>query len=437
MATKRKATTPTTEAIDRFSAQFDDLFSRRSARQALRQYLIGLLLPREHNKALTVLASLVPDAKRQALHHFLHDSPWEASTLNRRRLALWQARPDLAAHSQGVLIVDETGDRKRGRGIVLAAQQYIGKLGHTANGVVAVTSHWADGQRHIPLGVRAYYPASRLGQGKADPKFRTKPELAWELIAEARSQGIPFRVVVADCVYGENAKLEGRLFGAKVGYVLALRPNKGTWQLVEDESNPPAFTPAEAAQRVPIGRWQRLVRKDSHGKEIVRFVAELELGVAYGPTRPVRLIAATDDPKKLKADFTWYMATNLPLAEATPAQVYELYCLRDWIEHYYKPAKHELGWADYQVRSAEAIERHWHLVMLAYTFSLLAGTKPTIESEANASLEPSGGETSSGTDRLERSSASGASLALSLGEAQPLLERLVESTSTSRVGCSP
>ena len=274
---------------------------------------------------------------------------------------------------------------------MLAARQYIGKLGHTANGVVAVTSHWADGRRHAPLGVRAYYPASRLPQGKADPKFHTKPELAWELIEEARAQGIPFRVVVADCVYGENAKLEGRLFGAKIGYVLALRPNQGTWQLVEDEANPPAFTPAEAARRAPREAWQRLVRRDSHGKEVVRFVAELELGVAYGPTRPVRLIAATDDPDELKPDFTWYMATNLPIAEATPAEVYELYCLRDWIEHYYKPAKHELGWADYQVRSAEAIERHWHLVMLAYTFSLLAGTEPTTESEANVSVEPSGG----------------------------------------------
>ena len=217
----------------------------------------------------------------------------------------------------GVLIVDETGDRKRGRGIVLAAQQYIGKLGHTANGVVSVTSHWADGKRHVPLGVRAYHPASRLPEGKADPLFRTKPELAWELVEEARGQGILFRVVVADCVYGENAKLEGRLFTAKIGYVLALRPNRGSWQLVEDESNPPAFTPADAARRAPREAWVRFVRKDSHGKEIVRFVAELALGAAYGPDKPVRLIAATDDPEKLKADFTWYMATNRSICVGT------------------------------------------------------------------------------------------------------------------------
>lgn len=50
---------------------------------ALRQYLIGLLLPREHNKTMVELASIVPGANRKALHHFLHDAPWDAETLNR------------------------------------------------------------------------------------------------------------------------------------------------------------------------------------------------------------------------------------------------------------------------------------------------------------------------------------------------------------------
>ena len=77
MATARKPTIPTTDAIDTFCAQFDDLFTRRAARQAFRHYLIGLLLPRERNKTMTVLASLVPGRDRQQLHHFLHDAPFD------------------------------------------------------------------------------------------------------------------------------------------------------------------------------------------------------------------------------------------------------------------------------------------------------------------------------------------------------------------------
>jgi hypothetical protein len=103
-------------------------------------------------------------------------------------------------------------------------------------------------------------------------------------------------VVVADCVSGENPKLEGRLYAARIRYVLAVRPHRGTWQFVADEAHPPAFTPAEAAARLPKDRWHRTSRRDSHGHELVRFVAELELGPAFGLTNGVRLIAAIDDP---------------------------------------------------------------------------------------------------------------------------------------------
>src|SRR5262252_393556 len=75
MRRPRKPTPPTTEAIDQFCAAFDDRFGRFEERRALRQYLIGLLLPREHNKTLVELAAIVPGANRQALHHFMHDAP--------------------------------------------------------------------------------------------------------------------------------------------------------------------------------------------------------------------------------------------------------------------------------------------------------------------------------------------------------------------------
>lgn len=434
MATPRKPVPATTEALDAFCAQFDDLFCRRAERVALRQYLIGLLLPREHHKTVTVLASLVPGAARQRLHHFLHDAPWDGAALNRRRLAVWQAHPELAPHRGGVLIVDETGDPKRGHAIALVANQYIGKLGRTANGVVAVTAHWTDGHHHVPLGVKPYRPAARLSEGKSDATFRTKPELAWELVQEAQSADIPFCAVVADCIYGENPKLEARLFSADLRYILAIRPNHGTWQVVEDEANPPAFTPAEAARRVPREQWRRTVRTDSHGKELVHYVAELSLGTAYGPEQSVRLISATDDPTTLDPDGTWYMTTNFTREEADPAAVDQRYCLRDWIEHFYKPAKHELGWADFQVRSEAAIVRHWLLVLLAFTFSLLTGS--SAQATSPASDEPAGGKIS-GAAGLGRYPAPHPQLALSLGPAPDLLAALVHGAAAAGTGRTP
>jgi hypothetical protein len=433
MATPRKPVPPTTEAIDTFCAGFDDLFCRRAERQALRQYLIGLLLPRERHKTLTGLASLVPGAERQRLHRFVHDAPWDAAALNRRRLAVWQAHRELAAHAGDVLIVDETGDPKRGHAIALVANQYIGRVGRIANGVVAVTTHWTDGHHHVPLGVKPYRPAARLPEGKGDASFRTKPELAWELIEDARAAGIPFGCVVADCVYGENSKLAARLCTAGLKYILAIRPGHGTWQFVEDEADPPAFTPAEAARRLPRERWGRTVRKDSHGKELVHHVADLSLGVAYGPEQPVRLIAATDDPATLDPDGTWYMTTNFTKEEADPAAVYQRYCLRDWIEHFYKPAKHELGWADFQVRSETAIVRHWLLVMLAFTFSLLAGSPAPSAPHADEQA----GEKIWRTADLGGDTPPHPQLAVPLGQDPRLLAALVDGATAAGARCAP
>ena len=282
-----------------------------------------------------------------------------------------------------------------------------------------VTSQWSEGTRSVPL-------------GKKDPRFRTKPELAWELIEEARALGIPFRLVVADCLYDEHPTLEARLWREHIPYVMAIRPSRGTWQLVEDETNPPAFTPHEAALRHPLDQWQRTVRRDSHGQDLVRSVAELALPPDYGPDRPVRLIAASEDPAHLTPASTWYLTTSLPLAECSTEQVYERYRLRDWIEHYDKPAKHELGWADFPVRPAKAILRHWHLVMLAYTFSLLAGA-PQATPAASSSQDGVGGKITAASG-VARYLAPGADLAVSLGTASDLLAAVVYRSTTERTG---
>ena len=300
---------------------------------------------------------------------------------------------------------------------------------------------------HVPLGVKAYRPASRLPKGRKDPDFHTKPQLAWQLIEEAQAAGIAFRLVVADSIYGENGALEAKLFAAKIPYIMGLKPSHGTWERVDDPDHPPAFTPAEAAQRLPLAAWVRTVRFDSHGKELVRYIAELELGTTYGPTTGIRLIAATLAPQQLKPESTWYLATSFPLAEVSAEQVYEIYRLRDWIEHYYKPVKHDLGWTDYQMRPERAIVRHWHLVMLAYTFSLLVGAVPPSQEE-RADGEKIGEQHAGASQRhrirgaghprgLESGAPAGTNVAVPVGSAAALLETLVEHRPTARAGRAP
>src|ERR1051325_4679931 len=74
-------------------ARFDDLFLSLAQRRGFREYLTGLLAPRERNKTITCLAGAEPVAGAgmpgvQRLQFFLSESPWEAELVNDRRLEL-------------------------------------------------------------------------------------------------------------------------------------------------------------------------------------------------------------------------------------------------------------------------------------------------------------------------------------------------------------
>jgi SRSO17 transposase len=90
--------------------------------------------------------------------------------------------PGHRPNDRGVLVLDDTGDRKDGTATAHVARQYLGSVGKIDNGIVAVTSLWADERVYWPVHAVPYTPASRLPDGQRDPGFRTKPQLAVELV---------------------------------------------------------------------------------------------------------------------------------------------------------------------------------------------------------------------------------------------------------------
>src|ERR671911_2300086 len=222
--TKRLPCPPAPGPLEDYAAQFDALFGRLAQRRGLRAYLQGLLLPRDRNKTLTALAGAEPvvgaqHAAVQGLQFFLSESPWDHEQLNQRRLELLLGDPATRPHGQGVLVIDDSGDRKDGTATAHVARQYLGSVGKVDNGIVAVTSLWADERVYWPVHAVPYTPASRLPGGERDPWFKTKPQLAVELVRAARQAGIAFRAVVADCAYGDNPGFTEALTAAKIRFV--------------------------------------------------------------------------------------------------------------------------------------------------------------------------------------------------------------------------
>jgi DDE superfamily endonuclease len=360
----RRPCPPAPGPLEDYAQRFDPLFSSLAQRRGLRDYLQGLLLPRDRNKTLTGLAGAEPitgaqHREVQRLQWFLSESAWDHEQANDRRVQLLCEDPVTAPHRRGVLVIDDTGDRKDGSATAHVARQYLGSVGKIDNGIVAVTSLWADERCYWPVHAVPYTPASRLLGGERDPGFRTKPQLAVELVQAAQQASVPFQAVVADCAYGDNPGFTDALGAAGVPFVLALKPRKGTWAPAEA-----AHTPVEAAgdlgwqgSRKP-GRWRRVTRRFRDGHTETWWAADAQLG-GWGPHRRLRLVATTD-PARLPGHSSWYLLTNLPrpagrrAQQANLAEVVRLYGLRNWVEQGYKQVKSELGWADPQAAPTAA-----------------------------------------------------------------------------------
>ncbi len=290
--------------------------------------------------------------------------------------------PATAPGEEGVLVVDEHGDRKWGKHTAHVGRQWLANIGKTDSGVVSVSSLLAGEGAYYPMEVEPYTPAHHFDGGKNDPGFRTKLEIACQLVGRSVAAGIPFRAVVADSFYGEDRGFKRSLEELGVGYVLSLKKSHSWWHA---EGTIGALWEAalaagwEDAQQP--GEWAKVVRAFRDGHREGWWALEVEAG-PYGTGRTQRALVVTTDPAKLPDLATWYLTTNLPhpvygpangggeeaLAPAGVSEVVRLYGLRMWVEQSYKQVKHALGWSDYQVRSDAAIRRHWQLVCCAFSF---------------------------------------------------------------------
>src|SRR5215813_4095865 len=164
MVTARRPCPPAPGPLEGYAARFDDLFSSLAQRRGFREYLTGLLAPRDRNKTLTCLAGAEPVVGAQhpavqRLQFFLSESTWDPERVNARRLELLLQGEATAPHAGGVLVIDDSGDRKDGTATAHVGRQWLGRYGKTDNAVVTVTTLWADERLYYPLHAKHYTPA--------------------------------------------------------------------------------------------------------------------------------------------------------------------------------------------------------------------------------------------------------------------------------------
>lgn len=329
----------TVSFIDDYCNHYQDLFSDVRNFEAFKFLHIGMIseLPR---KSLPAIAKSVGLSNAQSLHHFLQRTPWQVEQFRARRLELIK---QLIGKRSITLCIDETGDKKAGKTTDYVAKQYIGNLGKTENGIVSVNAYAVVNNITYPLLFKIFKPRSRLQPGDV---YRTKPQLAVEILQELEKWKFQIELVLADSLYGESGDVVHELQRLKLPFIVAIRSNHGVLVAL--------------LQKIRYNRWRAYVQPLSHRPDETRYIREIVCGKSRSRYYE---ISKTDNPNTNPLE-TWFIMTNYH--SSWQLQLGKRYSLRGWIEYGFKQVKNELGWADFRVTDYTSIERWWEVIFSAY-----------------------------------------------------------------------
>ena len=344
------------------------LFATERSRERVARYVDGLLADVERKNGWQ-LAEQAGEATPYAMQQFLFRGTWDADGLCRHmRGYLIEA----LAEPEGVLVADETGFLKKGTHSVGVARQYSGTAGRVENCQIAVMLGYVSSRGRGLLDRALYLPATWTDDPERCRKagvpesvaFRTKPELALDMLQRAWAEGVPARWVAADSVYGDNPTFRETLEDRPIGYVLGTSLNDarvGVGLRVRRVK--------EVVEALSPDAWQRLSAGDgSQGQRLYDWqLVELSVWRHRGWQRALLVRRSMTDPTDLKVYRCHYPA-------GTPVQTLVSVAGCRWtIETDIQEAKGEVGLDHYEVRSWDGWHRHISLALLAHAY--LAVTK--------------------------------------------------------------
>ena len=357
--------------LDGLLARFGRLFVRAEPRGQAGRYLEGLLGPVRRKNGWQ-LAEHLGDARPWRTQRVLGHVLWDEDAA--RDLCREHVVERLGA-DDAVLVVDETGFLKKGEHSAGVARQYTGTAGRIENSQVGVFLAYGSRRGHALIDRRLYLPEGwagdtarrRAAKVPEEVPFRTKPEIAREMVARALDAGVPCGWVLGDAVYGADRRLRVMLEGRGQPYLLGVRGNDTVWAELDGRLGQHA--PAALAKALPPQAWRRLsAGPGSKGERLYDWARVRLVRLQQPPWDHWLLVRrSVADPSDLAYFVVFGPATARLVDLARVAG-------RRWlVEECFEAAKQEAGLAGYEVRSWRGWHRHITLAMLA--LALLAGLR--------------------------------------------------------------
>ncbi len=330
----------TVKCLDTYCELYRDLFVEVRTYEAFKYLHLGIISDIKR-KTLPAIAKSVGLKNEQGLLHFLTESPWKAEELEKRRL---EVILKILEGKEIMVIIDETGDKKKGKTTDYVKRQYIGNLGKIESGIVSVNAYGYCEGMTFPLKFKVFKPKGRIQE---EDKYKTKPEIAIEIIKELKEVGFKIKRVLADSLSGEShSNFISIIDNLGIEYAVAIRSNHGVW------------LPKEA--KVRVNQWRKFEHIRWDGKKEIRYIRE----IIYGKRMKIRYWEITRDKENITKEKSWFVMTRIP--QIKYKDVGDIYGVRTWVEYGFKQSKSELGWADFRVTHYEQIQKWWELIMSAY-----------------------------------------------------------------------
>ena len=309
-------------------------------------------------------------------------------------------------------MIDETSYAKKGKKTAGVKRQYCGSTGKIDNCVVSVHLGYVAGEFHALLDGELFLPEDWAGDPKrrseagvpSDLVHRPKWEIALSLLERSLSEGVRFRWLTADELYGRTGPFRERVAELGLNYVVEIPTSLKGWTkrpVVEPAGRRSSRGRSRTRPRIAAGQkkcrrvnslwkrggpsWQLFRVKDTEkGPEVwrvreTRFYPWRRDGSWGLPGPKSRLIIATN----VLTDETKYFLTNSP-ADVSLKDVLRVAFSRAYIEQLFREGKGAVGLDEFQVRSHRSLRRHLvltaaSLLFLAEQTDRLREKKPVVE----------------------------------------------------------
>lgn len=340
----RIATYPT--VVKNCLYQFEDLFTKPQLRH-FTEYLTGLIVCDKAN-IKRINNSFIAHREYSNKDRFMTAVPWSEERVDARRLELIKEYIGHLNPAKGLLAIDDTILEKSGKQMAEAGQYYDHATSCYVFGHNVVTSQYVTPRGCFPIGLELY-----LKRDKKDPEFKTKIELAKELVEQAVAVGLRFSTVVFDAWFLAR------------DFVKAIESKKLNW------------VAAAKSNRIIFIRGKRMNLKEFHGTLESSDYKSIEINgkthncftktVTMSKLGKIRLLVIHE--KSDLSDDPFYLVTNNLRWEWR--RILRAYQGRWPIETFYRDSKQNLGFGAYEMRGLKGIKRHWYLVFLSYTLLTL------------------------------------------------------------------